>query len=206
MMTDVGPRRGLPFVICAPSGAGKTTLVSRLTAEFPLEFSISCTTRAPRGTERDGVDYIFLDRETFVERRKQGYFAEWAEVHGNFYGTPLQPVRDRLALGRDMLFDIDVQGAAQLSLSLPEARFVFILPPSMEELERRLRGRGTDSEDAIRVRLSNARTEIMSSHWFDAIIVNDDLEKAYDQLRSFYLASTLQPSLKPQLARSICGA
>ena len=157
------------------------------------------------GTEKDGVDYIFLDRETFVQRRGQGYFAEWAEVHGNFYGTPLQPVLDRLALGRDMLFDIDVQGAAQLSLSLPEARFVFILPPSMEELERRLRGRGTDSEEAIRVRLSNARTEIMSSHWFDAIIVNDDLDRAYDQLRSFYLASTLQPSLKPQLARSICG-
>ena len=206
MKTDFGPRRGLPFVICAPSGAGKTTLVSRLTAEFPLEFSISCTTRAPRGTERYGVDYIFLDRETFVARREQGYFAEWAEVHGNFYGTPLQPVRDRLALGRDMLFDIDVQGAAQLSLSLPEARFVFILPPSMAELERRLRGRGTDSEEAIRIRLANARTEIMSSHWFDAIIVNDDLDMAYDQLRSFYLASTRQPSLTPQLARSICGA
>ena len=198
-------RRGLPLVICAPSGAGKTTLVSRLKAEFPLEFSISCTTRAPRGAEQDGVDYIFLDRETFIERRDLGYFAEWAEVHGNFYGTPLQPVLDRLAEGRDMLFDIDVQGAAQLSLSLPEARFVFILPPSLEELERRLRGRGTDSEDAIRVRLSNARSEIMSSHWFDAVIVNDDLDTAYDQLRSFYLASTLQPSLMPQLARTICG-
>ena len=101
MKTDFGPRRGLPFVICAPPGTGKTTLVSRLTAEFPLEFSISCTTRAPRGTEKDGVDYIFLDRETFVKRREEGYFAEWAEVHGNFYGTPLQPVRDRLVqIGR----------------------------------------------------------------------------------------------------------
>ena len=205
MNKEQTPRRGLPLVICAPSGAGKTTLVSRLKAEFPLEFSISCTTRAPRGAEKDGVDYIFLDRETFIDRRGLGYFAEWAEVHGNFYGTPLKPVLDRLAQGRDMLFDIDVQGAAQLSLSLPEARFVFILPPSMEELERRLRGRGTDSEDAIRVRLSNARSEIMSSHWFDAVIVNDDLDTAYDQLRSFYLASTLQPSLMPQLARTICG-
>ena len=198
-------RRGLPLVICAPSGAGKTTLVSRLKTEFPLEFSISCTTRAPRGAEKDGVDYIFLDRDTFIDRRGLGYFAEWAEVHGNFYGTPLKPVLDRLAQGRDMLFDIDVQGAAQLSLSLPEARFVFILPPSLEELERRLRGRGTDTEDAIRVRLANARSEIMSSHWFDAVIVNDDLDTAYDQLRSFYLASTLQPSLMPQLARTICG-
>ena len=205
MSIEHGLRRGLPLVICAPSGAGKSTLVGRLTAEFPMEFSISCTTRKPRGSEKDGVDYIFLDRETFIDRRGLGYFAEWAEVHGNFYGTPLKPVQDRLAQGRDMLFDIDVQGAAQLSLSLPEARFVFILPPSMEELERRLRGRGTDSEEAIRLRLSNARTEIMSSHWFDAIIINDDLDTAYDQLRSFYLASTLQPSLQPQLARAICG-
>ncbi len=205
MSTELVLRRGLPMVICAPSGAGKTTLVSRLTAEFPLEFSISCTTRPPRENERDGVDYIFLSRETFLEKKDRGHFAEWAEVHGNFYGTPLQPVRDRLALGKDMLFDIDVQGAAQLSLSLPEARFVFILPPSIAELERRLRGRGTDSEEAIRVRLANARSEIMSSHWFDGIIVNDDLETAYDQLRSFYLASTLQPSLKPHIARSICG-
>ena len=205
MSIEQGLRRGLPLVICAPSGAGKSTLVGRLTAEFPMEFSISCTTRKPRGSEKDGVDYIFLDRETFIDRRGLGYFAEWAEVHGNFYGTPLKPVQDRLAQGKDMLFDIDVQGAAQLSLSLPEARFVFILPPSMEELERRLRGRGTDSEEAIRLRLSNARTEIMSSHWFDAIIINDDLDTAYDQLRSFYLASTLQPSLQPQLARTICG-
>ena len=205
MSIEQGLRRGLPLVICAPSGAGKSTLVGRLTAEFPMEFSISCTTRKPRGNEKDGVDYIFLDRETFIDRRGLGYFAEWAEVHGNFYGTPLKPVQDRLAQGKDMLFDIDVQGAAQLSLSLPEARFVFILPPSLEELERRLRGRGTDSEEAIRLRLANARTEIMSSHWFDAIIVNDDLDTAYDQLRSFYLASTLQPSLQPQLARTICG-
>ena len=205
MSIEQGLRRGLPLVICAPSGAGKSTLVGRLTAEFPMEFSISCTTRKPRGNEQDGVDYIFLDRDTFIDRRGLGYFAEWAEVHGNFYGTPLKPVQDRLAQGKDMLFDIDVQGAAQLSLSLPEARFVFILPPSLEELERRLRGRGTDSEEAIRLRLANARSEIMSSHWFDAVIVNDDLDTAYDQLRSFYLASTLQPSLMPQLARTICG-
>ena len=205
MSFSPSPRRGLPLVICAPSGAGKSTLVARLTAEFPMEFSISCTTRAPRGGEKDGVDYIFLDKNTFLDRRSLGYFAEWAEVHGNFYGTTLKPVQDRLAQGKDMLFDIDVQGAAQLSLSLPEARFVFILPPSLEELERRLRGRGTDSEESIRLRLNNARTEIMASHWFDAIIVNDDLDAAYDQLRSFYLASSLHPSHQPQLARTICG-
>lgn len=206
MNTDIAPAKGIALVICAPSGAGKTTLVNRLIAEFPLEFSISCTTRAPRGEEKDGVDYIFLDRETFLQRRERGFFAEWAEVHGNFYGTPLEPVRERLKQGKDMLFDIDVQGAAQLSLTLPEARFAFILPPSMAELERRLRGRGTDSDEAIAVRLANARAEIMNSHWFDAMIVNDDIDKAYDQLRAFYLASTLQPSARPFLARNICMA
>ena len=196
---------GTLLIVSGPSGSGKTTLCRRAEKDGLTAYSISCTTRKPRGNEQDGVDYIFLDRDTFIDRRGLGYFAEWAEVHGNFYGTPLKPVQDRLAQGKDMLFDIDVQGAAQLSLSLPEARFVFILPPSLDELERRLRGRGTDSEEAIRLRLANARTEIMSSHWFDAIIVNDDLDTAYDQLRSFYLASTLQPSLQPQLARAICG-
>ena len=209
-MPDTPPtitsRSGVLLVVCAPSGTGKTTLIQRLRDEFPnFAYSISCTTRAPRGHETDGKDYHFLSVEEFLRRREAGFFAEWANVHGNYYGTPLAPVLETLKAGQDVLFDIDVQGAAQLSLSLPEARFVFILPPSMEELERRLRGRGTDSEEAIRVRLSNARTEIMSSHWFDAIIVNDDLDRAYDQLRSFYLASTLQPSLMPQLARSICG-
>jgi guanylate kinase len=150
------------------------------------------------------VDYFFLDRETFIARRDAGYFAEWAEVHGNFYGTPLQPVRNSLEKGCDMIFDIDVQGAAQLSLALPEARFVFILPPSLEELEHRLRGRGTDSDEAIRVRLANARAEIRESHWFDAVIVNDELDTAYDQLRSFYIASTLRPVLRPHLVRTLC--
>lgn len=203
-MREREQRRGLPFVICAPSGAGKSTLVSRLTAEFPLEFSISCTTRAPRGTERDGVEYYFLSREAFLERRARGCFAEWAEVHGHFYGTPLEPVRENLAAGRDMIFDIDVQGAAQLSLTLPEARLVFILPPSLKVLEERLRGRGTDSEDSIRLRLAGAKREIMESHWFHAVIVNDSLEEAYDELRAFYVASRLHPALRPELARAVC--
>ena len=182
MSIEHGLRRGLPLVICAPSGAGKSTLVGRLTAEFPMEFSISCTTRKPRGNEQDGVDYIFLDRETFIDRRGLGYFAEWAEVHGNFYGTPLKPVQDRLAQGKDMLFDIDVQGAAQLSLSLPEARFVFILPPSLDELERRLRGRGTDSGEAIEGRLIRARQEYAEADFYDYLLINDDAEQAAARL------------------------
>ena len=138
-------RLGIALVISAPSGTGKTTLIKRLRKEFPnFGYSISCTTRAPREGEVDGKDYHFLSRERFVELRDQGHFAEWAEVHGNFYGTPLPPVREMLAKGQDILFDIDVQGAAQLRKNMPDARFLFILPPSMEELERRLRGRGLD--------------------------------------------------------------
>ncbi len=203
-MREEEKRRGLPLVVCAPSGAGKTTLISRLTGEFPLKFSVSCTTRAPRGTERDGVEYFFLSREDFLDRRARGAFAEWAEVHGHFYGTPLDPVRETLAEGRDMIFDIDVQGAAQLSLTLPEARLVFILPPSLKTLEDRLRGRGTDSVESIRLRLAAARREILESHWFHAVIVNDSLDKAYDELRAFYVASRLHPSLRPELAGKIC--
>lgn len=136
-------RLGIALVISAPSGTGKTTLIKRLRKEFPnFGYSISCTTRAPREGEVDGKDYHFLSRERFVELRDQGHFAEWAEVHGNFYGTPLPPVREMLAKGQDILFDIDVQGAAQLRKNMPDARFLFILPPSMEELERRLHGRG----------------------------------------------------------------
>ena len=140
-------RSGVLLVICAPSGTGKTTLVQRLREEFPnFAYSISCTTRAPRGREVDGKDYHFLSVEEFLRRREAGYFAEWANVHGNYYGTPLAPVLETLKAGNDVLFDIDVQGAAQLRLTLPRGQYVFLFPPSMSELERRLRGRGTDDE------------------------------------------------------------
>lgn len=196
-------RAGLSLIVCAPSGAGKTTLIGRLREEFPLQFSVSCTTRVPRAGEVDGRDYHFLSREEFIAQRDSGLFAEWAEVHGNFYGTPLKPLRERLACGEDMLFDIDVQGAAQLALTLPESRFVFIFPPSLKELEARLRKRGADSEESILLRLANARNEIRQSHWFDAWIINDDLDKAYDELRAFYLSSTLGPALRPDVIHSI---
>ncbi|WP_302608427.1 guanylate kinase, partial [uncultured Desulfovibrio sp.] len=134
-------REGIALVLSAPSGTGKTTLIKRLLAEFPhFGYSVSCTTRQPRQGEEHGKDYFFLSREEFERRRAEQAFAEWAEVHGNFYGTPLAPVKEMLHQGQDVLFDIDVQGAAQLRLTLEEAAFVFILPPSMAELERRLRG------------------------------------------------------------------
>ena len=207
-MPDTTPtitaRSGVLLVVCAPSGTGKTTLIQRLRDEFPnFAYSISCTTRAPRGHETDGKDYHFLSVEEFLRRREAGFFAEWANVHGNYYGTPLAPVLETLKAGQDVLFDIDVQGAAQLHLSLPRGQYVFLLPPSLSELERRLRGRGTDDEASIARRLSNAASEIRQAHWFDAWIVNDNLDKAYDELRAVYLASTLHPAHRPGLANTI---
>ncbi len=198
------PREGIALVLSAPSGAGKTTLVKRLLAEFPhIGYSVSCTTRKPRQGEVDGRDYIFLSHEEFENRRVEGYFAEWAEVHGNFYGTPLAPVKEKLHQGQDVLFDIDVQGAAQLKLSLSEATFAFILPPSLHELENRLRGRGLDDEPTIARRLANARSEILQARWYDAVIVNDNLDQAYDTLRAVYVAAGLAPARNPRLLDEI---
>ena len=197
-------RQGIALVLSAPSGAGKTTLVRRLRAEFPaIGYSVSCTTRAPREGEVDGRDYSFISRQAFEQRRAAGDFAEWAEVHGNLYGTPLAPVEAMLAEGRDALFDIDVQGAAQLKLNLEAATFVFILPPSMAELERRLRLRGQDDEEVIERRLANARRELREAAWYDALVVNDDLDGAYDRLRAAYLAATLAPARNPRLVDSL---
>ena len=161
------------------------------------------TTRPPRAGEVDGKDYHFLQRAEFERRRAAKQFAEWAEVHGNLYGTPLDPVKQTLRQGTDLLFDIDVQGAAQLKLSLAEAVFVFILPPGLDELERRLRGRGLDDEASIQRRLANARQEMAASRWYDALVVNDDLDQAYDQLRAVYLAATLAPARNPGLVDAL---
>ncbi len=196
-------RPGIALVLCAPSGTGKTTLSKRLLKEFPaFAFSVSCTTRAPRPGEVDGRDYHFLAPEKFEELRAAGHFAEWAEVHGNRYGTPLAATLAILASGRDLLFDIDVQGAAQLKKTLPQACFIFLLPPSRAILERRLRGRGSESEESLARRMTNARAEIAEAPWFDAVIVNDSLDEAYADLCAVYRAAPLCPSRR---AGSISG-
>ena len=197
-------RRGHPMVLCAPSGTGKSTLVKRLMQEFDtFSFSVSYTTRAPREGEQDGVHYHFVDADRFRELADQGFFAEWAEVHGNFYGTPLPPTRELLESGRDILFDIDVQGARQLRESMPDATYVFLLPPSLGELERRLESRGQNAPEDTRVRLENARTELEEASDFDYLVVNDDLERAYDELRAVYLAGCLTPARNPGLAEAV---
>jgi guanylate kinase len=191
-------RTGIAVVICAPSGTGKTTLCRRLLRNFPnLVLSVSCTTRDPRPGEVNGKDYEFLSGEDFLIKRDSGFFAEWAQVHGSFYGTPLTAAWKLLAEGKDVLFDIDVQGAAQIRRALPAARLVFLLPPSRAELSRRLRGRGTESEECLARRMETAALETAQAHWFDFWIINDDLQQAWEELRAVYIASTLSPTLRP---------
>ena len=193
-------RLGLFLVVCAPSGTGKSTLVKRLCAEFPaLSFSVSATTRAPRHGERDGEQYHFLSRESFLAWRDAGKLAEWAEVHGNFYGTPVTPVREAMAAGRDILFDIDVQGAAQLRESLGPGAYVFVLPPSRAELSRRLSGRGTETPEVVAARLGAAPRELAAAPLFDYWVENADLETAYADLRAIYMAERRRPRCQPQL-------
>ena len=177
--------RGRLFVISAPSGAGKTTLVKRLVALQPeLRFSISYTTRPMRDGEVEGRDYFFIDEARFMRMREAGEFLENANVFGNFYGTGRQQVCELLDAGHDVLLEIDWQGARQVRSNLPEAVSIFILPPSISALEERLRGRSTDSAAVIKRRLGEARGDM--AHWdeFDHVVVNDDLLRAVGQLRS----------------------
>ena len=179
------------IVISAPSGTGKTTICARLLREIPeLILSISTTTRAPRGPEKHGEAYFFAKPEEFRRLIDAGRFAEWAEVHGNFYGTTKDFIEKAFAGGKSLLLDIDVQGAEQLRKSYPvETVRIFLKPPSMEELERRLRARGTDSEESIGKRLRGAAKEIAEMDRFDHVIVNDDLERAGFELVAVVLAA-----------------
>jgi guanylate kinase len=179
----------LMLIVSSPSGAGKTTLCTRLRAEFPsLRFSVSYTTRPPRPTEADGREYHFVDDATFKAMITDDAFAEWACVHGRYYGTDRREIEAARQDGSGVLFDIDYQGARQIKASYPEAVGVFILPPSLEELERRLRGRGTEDEAATVRRLTNAKREIGHYVFFDYVVVNDDIDVAYERLRSVWFA------------------
>ena len=171
------------FVISGPAGAGKGTLVSRVLERVPNSWlSLSATTRAPRGSEVHGVEYLFLSVEEFERTIAEDGFVEWALVHGNYYGTPIAPIEQHLAAGGRVLLEIDVQGAFQVREKFPQATLVFIAPPSMEALEQRLRARGTDSAEAIERRLANAAGELAAAGRYDVVIVNDDLEKATAEL------------------------
>jgi guanylate kinase len=180
----------LLFILSSPSGAGKTTLKTRiLTESHPeLRFSVSHTTRKPRSNELDGREYHFIDRDRFQQMVKAEEFTEWAEVHGNLYGTSIHEIELAKRSHRGVVFDIDYQGARQIKAKSPDAVAVFILPPSMAELERRLRSRASDDEETVQRRLANARNEIDHYAFFDYLVVNDDLEQAHRKLDAIVTA------------------
>lgn len=190
---------GSLFIVAAPSGAGKTTLVRRLLACDPqIQLSISCTTRAPRPGEVDGREYHFVDEARFLAMRAAGDFVESAHVHGNYYGTAKSWLEAQMAAGSDLLLEIDWQGAQQVRAAFPEAVGIFILPPSHEELARRLRGRGTDSEAVISARLAAAAGELQHVGEFDYAIINSDLEQALADLLTVVQAARLRVAIQRQ--------
>jgi len=197
--------RGLLFVVSAPSGTGKTTVVERLVQIFPdLGLSRSYTSRAMRDGETDGLDYNFITREGFEAMIADHAFLEWADVFGNLYGTGKAETERELAAGRDLILVIDVQGARQVRSHGANAIGIFVLPPSFEALEHRLRGRSKDSDDAIRKRLATARREIRAVAEYEYVIVNDELDTCVDRLRSIVLAERARPRvMAPTVARIV---
>ena len=183
-------QEGLLIVISAPSGAGKTTLCNGLVSRFPaLQESVSYTTRQPRAGEQNGVDYHFVSVEQFKQMVAENGFAEWAEVHGNFYGTAFATLEQARLNGVDILLDIDCQGARILKDRGVNGLFVFVLPPSMAELRRRLEFRSSDAREVIERRITRATEEIREARWYDYIVVNDRLEEAQDALASIVTAA-----------------
>jgi guanylate kinase len=194
----------LLLIVSSPSGAGKTTLCSRLLAEFnDISFSTSHTTRPPRPGEIDGRDYHFIDLETFDKMVEDDLFIEWAFVHGNRYGTARTEVRGAATAGVDLIFDVDFQGARQIKEQYPGAVAVFVLPPSIGELHRRLRKRGTETPESLERRFKAALEEIGNHALFDYLIVNDSLDPAYDNLRAILLAERSRHSRMAETAEEM---
>ncbi|MBN9250045.1 MAG: guanylate kinase [Mesorhizobium sp. 61-13] len=200
-------RRGLMLVLSSPSGAGKSTIARNLIESDPeFELSVSVTTRPRRGSEIEGQHYHFRSRRDFEILRDNDELLEWAEVHGNFYATPREPAEKAMAEGRDMLFDIDWQGAKQLKEKVRgDIVSIFILPPSMKELKARLKRRAEDQEAVIETRLKNARTEI--EHWteYDFVVINDDLDRAFSEVKSIVTAERLRRDRRPGLFDFVSG-
>lgn len=192
-LKNAGKRRGVLMVISSPSGAGKSTLSRLLLEDGHLGLSISVTTRERRPSEINGVHYHFISKEEFERKRDNDELIEWAEVHGHYYGTLRETVDKALAAGRDMLFDIDYQGAQQLQEKMPDdVVSIFILPPSMKELKSRLNRRAEDAPDVIDLRLHNARGEIEHYKSYDYVIINEDLEQSFSLIKTIHLAEAMK--------------
>ena len=199
-------RRGLMLILSSPSGAGKSTLTRNLKTENNLDLSVSVTTRAKRPSEIDGVHYRFIDRSTFDQMKQHNDLLEWAEVHGNGYGTPRKEVEASLAAGRDVLFDIDWQGTQQIvAKARADVVTIFILPPSMAELRSRLVRRAEDAPDVIAKRLGNARDEIARWNKYDYVIINDDLQAAYESVKAILTAERLKRERATGLSEFVNG-
>ena len=182
-------KKGILFIISAPSGSGKTTLISKLVDSLVgLNRSISMTTRSPRARERDGMDYIFIEKEEFLKRKKKNEFLEWAKVFDEYYGTPKKYIKHVIEKGQDVILNIDVQGAMKIKRLRMRSVFIFISPPSMDSLNDRLRGRSTDTKAVIKGRLRFAKKEMAYIHRYDYRVVNDKLETALENLRSIVIA------------------
>lgn len=207
MSSSPVPMGGIFIAVTGPSGSGKTSVCKALLAGFPqLRFSVSLTTRPPRPSEVDGEDYRFVSEAEFRERIRRGDLIEWAENYGQLYGTSREDMEQALK-GNDLLLDVDTRGARALKKAWPGGIFVFIVPPSIGELERRFRGRGLETEETIRRRFDNALREIREIVWYDYVIVNDELDAAIDRLRAVYLAETcrrerMMKQIKPFFDRS----
>ena len=204
MNDGTGEKRARLVVVSAPSGAGKTTLCRYVTKRHPfIRLSISCTTRPRRKDERDGREYYFLDEKEFFRSQQAGDFLEWAQVHGHYYGTSSRHVDELLAEGCSVLFDIDVQGAANLKKHYPDAVLVFIAPPSRKELARRLKERKTDDPEEIARRLRNAIGETYQARSYDYIIVNDDLAQAVAELEAIATGQAPPPEDREQIINNL---
>ena len=171
-------KKGLLFIISGPAGSGKGTIVSRVRELAQFDFSVSATTRAPRPAEEHGVHYYFITKEAFEEKIASGEMLEYAQYVGNYYGTPKKPVEDALASGRNIVLDIEVQGALQVKEKMPEAVMIYILPPDYETLLSRIRGRGTETEEVIQKRMNQAKKEIETFPNYDYVVINDTIEQA----------------------------
>lgn len=193
-------RKGLLILISGPSGTGKGTVCDLLRQKHPeISYSISATTRQPRPGEQDGVNYYFYTKEKFREMIDQGQLLEWAEVYGNFYGTPKQKVLDRLDAGEDILLEIDTQGALNVMKVMPEGLFIFLLPPSLEELAARLKGRGTETEESLQRRLGAAVDEIKLATKYRYVVVNDKVEDAEETIANIIEAEHHRSDLNESL-------
>lgn len=181
---------GRLFVVSAPSGGGKSTLLAGLRSQIPdLGYSVSHTTRQPRRGEKDGVDYFFVDRRTFNEMIDEGAFVEWAKVYDNFYGTSYAGLRDLTSAGLDVILDLDPQGGRSIREKFPESVLIFLVPPSLDVLEQRLRDRGTDSDEVIDARMEAAMEDIRNCEWYDYIVVNHKIDRAVDEIRAIIVSN-----------------